>query len=159
MNLTETGKLGGAQGSLGLGLERQGRKRKKELTERGRGMANSWRCEKCREIEKEGGRQSGSPVASSVFWQHIFTSSILHIPAHTLFLRSVLSLKAFPVLSSYQTPSITGLWPVCATKLHPSLPLCVLLTAPGHRSPPPASFHQLSIQPLAFVRCESDILN
>lgn len=118
MNLTETGKLGGAQGSLGLGLERQGRKRKKELTERGRGMANSWRCEKCREIEKEGGRQSGSPVASSVFWQHIFTSSILHIPAHTLFLRSVLSLKAFPVLSSYQTPSITGLWPtspVCAS--------------------------------------------
>lgn len=54
MNLTETGKLGGAQGSLGLGLERQGRKRKKELTERGRGMANSWRCEKCREKEKRG---------------------------------------------------------------------------------------------------------
>lgn len=103
MNLTEIGELGGLRGSsLGLGLERQVRKRERVLEREEGECASFWRYGSVgshpKRLQKRKGKPAGSPAVSS---PHIW-----HIPVHTLFLRPIPLPEVFPCSLQLSNPII-----------------------------------------------------
>ena len=103
MNLTEIGELGGLRGnSLGLGLERQVRKRERVLEREEGECASFWRYGSVgshpKRLQKRKGKPAGSPAVSS---PHIW-----HTPVHTLFLRPIPLPEVFPCSLQLSNPII-----------------------------------------------------